>query len=462
MKLNRIGQWGDRTDWATVEQQRGVYRLPPEVDRAISGSQAAGVETLLTLDYGNNLYQRIAHPPDFGPTWQRGHPFLQCAPTTPEAVAAFARYCAFMAGHFRGRVKYFEVWNEENGWFFDDWAQGASVEQVPAYGRALKAAAQAVKAANPAAIVVFGGTAGMSLDYPRLALEEGAGPWVDAFAFHPYGHPTPEGVPDNYLALGGDHMDWRPKPADLRSYEDEIAALRSLLQRYNPRRQVWADEMNWFAPGEPPLPEMGDCGELTQAKHLARFYTINAWTGCAAVWWSVYNANGVPEWAVVRSADLTPRPAWYAAQYTATVLDDVHAARHVRPSVIGNAPPDLALKPFRGGQGVLLVALWRTRAADDSCQPLPVTVRVPGVRAKAATLLDLLYGLEQKAQAEQQGSDVVVRNVLVCDWPIVLRLQRWPGPRGAWAARRGTGVHRADRRDPRARTLAGPPGRDRR
>jgi hypothetical protein len=121
VKLNRVGQWGDKVDWATVEQTKGRYVIDREVDRGINESVRKGVDILLTLDYGNNLYQTLKDSPDFGPTWHRGHPFLQCAPTTPEAVEGFANYCAFMANHFRGRIKYFEIWNEENGWFFDAW-----------------------------------------------------------------------------------------------------------------------------------------------------------------------------------------------------------------------------------------------------------------------------------------------------------------------------------------------------
>jgi len=66
-----------------------------------------------------------------------------------------------MAKHFRGRVKYFEIWNEENGWFFDSWGGNGRIPMVKAYGQALLAAAKAVKEANPEAIVVFGGRGGV-------------------------------------------------------------------------------------------------------------------------------------------------------------------------------------------------------------------------------------------------------------------------------------------------------------
>ena len=121
------------------------------------------------------------------------------------------------------------------------------------------------------------------------------------------------------------------RPPGLPDYEAEITYLRRLLHTFNPAMQVWADEMNWFAPGEPPSVDNGDYSELTQAKHLSRFYAMNAWMGCGAIWWSLYNANGVQEWAVVRSSDMTPRAAYFAAQYTSTVLDDVRPALDLLP-----------------------------------------------------------------------------------------------------------------------------------
>lgn len=422
--LNRIGQWGDRTDWASVERERGLLKVPEEVDRAVAQSRAAGVETLLTLCYGNNVYQSLENPVDHGPGWHLGHPFWQCAPTRNDAVEAFARYCGFMARHFRNTVRYFEVWNEENGWFFDDWSRGGHISQVKAYGRALMAAAQAIKREAPEAVVVFGGTAGSSLDYPRIALEEGAGPWVDVFAFHPYGHPTPEAAPDNFLTLVGENMEWRARPEGVGDYEEEIAAFRRALRPYNPEMGIWADEMNWFAPGEPALPGQGDQSELTQAKHLARFCALNTWLGCGAVWWSLYNANRVQEWAVLRSSDMSPRAAWWSARYTATILNGARAARDVGVKVHGEVPADLMVKVFRNAKREVLVGLWRTSFGADTCQPVAVDLELPSLRAESVELVDLLYGVRQPANVGNKMDGLSVSGIVTGDWPVFLRFRR--------------------------------------
>jgi len=430
VKLNRVNQWGDKLDWATVERTKGMYTIEPDVEHGIDESVKSGIDILLTLDYGNNLYQQIKDPIDFGPTWHRSHPFLQCAPTTPEAIRGFANYCAFMAKHFRGRVKYFEIWNEENGWFFDAWADGGKVSMAQAYGRALAVAAKAAKEANPEAVVVFGGVAGCSLDFTRIAFEEGAGPYIDAYAFHPYGHPTPEIAAPTFLMDVNGTFEWKPKPAEINTYEDEIAAFRALVHKYNPKMEIWADEMNWFAPGEPAMPALGDLSELTQAKHLARFFALNAWLGCRAVWWSLYNANGIQEWAVVRSSDMSPRAGYYSAGYVSTVLDDVRGVSDVGAVVLGGAPRDLMVKIYRNGRGELLVGLWRASAGDDGCQPVPVTLCLPGTRTESAELVDTLYGYRQKAIVRNEGEGCVLPDLLVGDWPMFVRIERYAARKG--------------------------------
>jgi hypothetical protein len=425
VKLNRVGQWGDKLDWARVEKTKGTYVIDPEVDRSITESVNGGVDILLTLDYGNNLYQKLKDPPDFGKsTWFLGHPFLQCAPTTPEAIEGFANYCAFMAKHFRGRVKYFEIWNEEDGWFYDARSANSSVSMVRAYGKALAAAAKAVKTANPEAVVLFGGVAGASLDYPRIAMEEGAGPYIDIFAFHPYGHPTPEGVPTDFLTEVNGTMQWKPRPSGITNYEEEINAYKDVFRRYNPNIQVWADEMNWFAPGEPASDafRFPDQSELSQAKYLSRFFTLNAWLDTGAIWWSLYNANYIQEWAVVRSSDCSPRASYYSAGYVATVLDDCKGVSDPKAQIVGKADDDLIVKVYRNEKRQLLVGVWRKSAPDDNCKPTPLTLLLPEI-AKAE-IVDTLYGYKQQAIVKQVEGGTQIPGLLVGDWPLVLRIEK--------------------------------------
>lgn len=424
VKWNRTGQWGDKTDWATIEKVRGVYAVDPEMDQAITESVKNGVNIMMGLNYGNLLYQKMRDPVDIGPTWHRGHPFLQCAPTTDEAIEGFANYCRFMAKHFRGRVTCFEIWNEEDGWFMDAWADNNSVRLVKDYGRALLAAAKAVKEGNPEAVVVFGGVAGSSLDFPRIALDQGAGPYIDIFAFHPYGHVTPEAAPPHFLTETNGMMEWKPRPAEIADYEDEIAAFRKLLHGYNPNMEIWVNEMNWMAPGEPFMKEFSDGSELSQAKYLARFFTMNASLDCGAIWWSLFNANQIQEWAIMRSSDMSPRGAFYSAGYVSTILDDVRPTGEMEVKVIGSMPDSLKVKCFRNGKGEWIAALWFSSLTNDGFIPQTVSIRLEGITVQSADLHDALYGYSQKAIYKNQPGGAVFADLLVGDWPLFVRIKK--------------------------------------
>jgi hypothetical protein len=423
VKWNRTGQWGDKTDWATVEKTRGVYTIDPEMDQAITESVKKGVNIMMGLNYGNLLYQKMKDPVDIGPTWQRGHPFLQCAPTSDEAIEGFASYCRFMVNHFRGRVKCFEIWNEEDGWFMDAWSDNNSVRLVKDYGRALLAAAKAIKEANPEAVIVFGGVAGSSLDFPRIALDQGAGPLIDIFAFHPYGHPAPEEAPPNFLTESNGMMEWKPRPQGISNYEEEIVAFRKLLHQYNPKMEIWANEMNWMAPGEPFMNEFGDGSELSQAKYLARFFTMNASLDCGAVWWSLYNENNIQEWAVMRSRDLSPRAAYYSAGYVSTILDDALPTDKLDVIVEGDVSKDLKVKCFKNGNGEWIIALWKASLTNDNFIPEKISIRVNGRMINMASLEDALYGIKQPASVKKSPDGTLFKDLLVGDWPLFVRFR---------------------------------------
>jgi len=80
--------------------------------------------------------------------------------------------------------------------------------------------------------------------------------------------PTPEA----FLTLADDTMQWQPWSLEIADYEDEIAAFTRMLREHNPKMRVWADEINWLAPGQPPRLVMGDQGEPAQAKYSTRFF----------------------------------------------------------------------------------------------------------------------------------------------------------------------------------------------
>ena len=80
--------------WKQIELSAGKYIIPEWLERTVTSMVNAGVTPLLILAYGNPLY-------DAGDK-----------PTSREGIEAFARYAAFVVQHFKGRVFYYDLWNE--------------------------------------------------------------------------------------------------------------------------------------------------------------------------------------------------------------------------------------------------------------------------------------------------------------------------------------------------------------
>jgi hypothetical protein len=114
------------------------------------------------------------------PSWANGGRATNVPPSDP---AFFARYASWLASTYRGRVAAWQVWNEPNWTSF--WAGSAAD-----YAALLRTAHTAFKAADPDALVVFGGVAGNDDRWLRNAYAAGVHGAFDVMATHPYPSPS--------------------------------------------------------------------------------------------------------------------------------------------------------------------------------------------------------------------------------------------------------------------------------
>ncbi|MGA2589644.1 MAG: hypothetical protein ABSH32_06995, partial [Bryobacteraceae bacterium] len=138
----RIGQYentSDYTSWDWIEQKRGVMAIPQGLDDYVDSLVDNGVKIQVQLLYGNPMYTSRAgklpdaiepepggfHNPD------RSLYSVFWPPKTPDQIAAFIKYVQFVVGHFRGRIRYYALWNEQD---IDYWNPVPNPED---YGRLL-------------------------------------------------------------------------------------------------------------------------------------------------------------------------------------------------------------------------------------------------------------------------------------------------------------------------------------
>jgi hypothetical protein len=155
----------DEVFWQGVEHERGHYAIPRNSEYFVNAAAAAGLKPLLSLDYGNPLYDRGDKP------------------TSDEAIQAYARYAEFVVRHFQGKVSMYEIWNEWNG------GVGKTTPGTPeAYVKLLKVVYPRLKAIDPKLVIIAGAVSGGGVRGPWLKqmLDAGALQSADAISFHQY------------------------------------------------------------------------------------------------------------------------------------------------------------------------------------------------------------------------------------------------------------------------------------
>ncbi|MEE2828417.1 MAG: hypothetical protein VX498_04445 [Myxococcota bacterium] len=266
-----IGKWDElglraiRRDlqWNAIEPSRGEFDFT-RPDRVVDATEAAGVDLLAILDYGN---------------WWASSSGDSTAP--PDDVVDFGNYAAAVAERYAGRVRHYEVWNEQNvGINF--WHP---TEDPVGYAELLVEASARVRQADPEALVSFGGVFGPSLllntdgeTFIRQVAEvlPDFGDHVDLMAFHPYRYPFT--APEFTEADGQ------------RSLATEICDMHSLVAELGAADlPLWITELGWhtamnsFAPGVEPE---------VQAAYLVRSALISFAQGVERYYWYTFRDSG--------------------------------------------------------------------------------------------------------------------------------------------------------------------------
>ena len=189
-------------------------------------------------------------------------------------LGAWRRYIRTTAQHYRGRVRYWEVWNEpDNGVFW----QGTPDPQ--AFARLLRAAYEEIKAVDPENMVLIGGVSPWDSQYLRGIALAGAWDAFDILAIHPYIDPL--------------------SPEAGRIGASGVAAARALLNRYG-HKPIWVTEIGWES-GISERNSLGSVDERTQANYLVRAYlTLLAEPGVEKVFWYTLHDDTDSPFGLVR------------------------------------------------------------------------------------------------------------------------------------------------------------------
>lgn len=173
--LKKSGMTMMRLDfhWKNAEVTEGTLTVQERFDNIVESANENNIDVMLILGDGD------------GPSWFKpgnGDRF----PKTDEEIAQFVNYTKMSVEYFKGKVKYYELYNET------DW--GSIRCKGSEYAKLLKAFYKAVKEVDPTANVVAGACTGTNIYWTRDVFEALDGEvCMDYWSCHPYANPkSPE------------------------------------------------------------------------------------------------------------------------------------------------------------------------------------------------------------------------------------------------------------------------------
>jgi hypothetical protein len=250
-----------------------------------------------------------------------------------------------MVRHFRGRISYYALWNEEDEYF---WNESGDAQE---YAALLREFIIVVHQADPRAKVVFGGLGNTKREFTQRVLQLcRCAPGIDVFAYHSYpGYGT------------------NTNPEQMDAEKDlSVVALRQLVRNFPGIRGdivFWDDEYNSIS-------AWTGSDESVQTKYIPRALLYNWAAGTRTFIWQLisgtdgnqYDDFGLLHGMAYRPIDFKPRPVFLAVQNTNALFADTKLDSSIELSCpeAGTLPKNAPLKlyGFRARSGQAIIAYW--------------------------------------------------------------------------------------------------------
>lgn len=352
--------------------------IPAAVDQVISEYASNDVKVVLTLWMGAGLRP-------YGTTFQ-----------TQEEIDQYSDYVRFIVSHFKGRIPYYEIWNEPGDMTVRD------------YANLVRAVLPIIREEDPGAKIIIGAVPGSwENDYPgygayqRFSLDSaylnelllsGVAPLVDGVSWHPF-------------------YDNIPSDPYYQDYPEMLKDIKDLATSQGFTGEYFADELLWK-----PVSEEGWAGgppvsPVVAAKYYMRAITLHRGLGVNVT---------INTFFLEPERENVPQDALSPIHNLANTLAGAEPAI-ITLSVAGEAP-NLMQYAFSLPNRDRLVALWTNSDAAEQDPGVSMTVTLEGPPPQSVIGIDALHGFEQELVVESGNGDIVIRDLLVKDYPLFLHL----------------------------------------
>lgn len=240
--------WDAYVAWSNLEPKKGEWNFKT-LDKYLELAKKHQVEILLPLALSPKWASaRPQEPSAYGS--------YSGAAAEPKNIEDWRNYVRTVATRYKGRIHYYELWNEANWYHYFT----GTIDQMLELSRE---AYQILKEVDPSITVVSPSPANLSgegLSWLDEFLTKGGGDYVDVIGYHFYFHVNP---PEKIVPL--------------------IRKAREIMAKHGQGdKPLWNTEAGWSQPKPFPSDEQG-------AAYVARSYILNWDSGVSRFYWYAWD-----------------------------------------------------------------------------------------------------------------------------------------------------------------------------
>ena len=375
-------------DGEDIGQQGGFteHRVTEAEDLAISGFLENGIEVILGLVFWDEIvFETIPNNAVYS--------FYK----TQGEIDRYLDYVRFIVRHFRGRVRYYSILNEPDIGRAPGERQHVNASD---YVNLIRQVVPIIRMEDPGARIVIPNVSPTafpeSRDYLFAILESDVMCLVDVVQWHGMNGVSP--VHDVFKDYYYD-------------YAAMVRAIKQMASSHGFEGEYLGGEVHYRIAGylEPENPRYERdnpwvYSERETAKYYARAMIMQLGLDVGVTFGG--------EWASVDMIVVMIRDL-------CTVMSGHEAIDMPMEIDIGYEP--VAYCAFRYPDGDRMLGVWTDGIAQDEDPGVPATIRFPGLTAEKIVGIDVLHGFEQELVFETNEDSTIVRDLLVRDYPILIR-----------------------------------------
>jgi len=372
--LKRVRLAINDLDWDRVDWTKPEFSIDPGIDDFITSLADNGITITYVLSFWDK--EKVA-----------GGKELQCPRfKTENQIQRYLDFVRFIVHHFKDRIQYYEIWNEPD---IRDTIQWIEVED---YVNLVRRAVPVIRQEYPEAKIVVGSTPSLfssSRDYLFTILGSDIMPLVDVVEWHPMYTTSPEYDREYYY-----------------NYPSIVQKIKRMASSHGFEGEYEGDELTWRTP-EHAIHESWThtYSEIKCAKYLARSIVMHLGMDVAVTQIGHYTEQV---------------QLFHTIQNLCTIMAGAEPIS--LPVKIQSKATNIKSYSFSLSNGNKLIALWTDGVAVDDDPGVKATLISNGFSPQKVMGIDVLNDFEQQLVTNIENGNLVIRNLLVKDYPIVIRL----------------------------------------